>query len=223
MAKKNVKENESVVVDVDTDVTSVSNVSTNSDANGVESVELPVVPKRKAQSKSKKVADVALETQIADMEKALENAKSAIESAAADNERMADELGVAVAENKSLRKELSKCKQDYKKAQGDNRANSALVETINDELTRVKVRNKELMETISRLQDKIKQYADELSEKDKAASAYDFDIATRDAEISKLEQKLCDIEYELKKYKTMTLWQRIKFVFLKEKVFELKV
>lgn len=207
MAKK-VKKDESVVVDVDTDVTSVSS------ANDVKQT------KQKSQSKSKKVSDVALETQIADMEKALESAKNAIESAAADNERMADELGVAVAENKSLRKELSKCKQDYKKVQGDNRANAALVETLNGELTRGRVQNKELMDTVGRLQDKIKQYADELSEKDKAASAYDFDIATRDAEISKLEKKLCDVEYELKKYKSMTLWQRIKFVFLKEKVFE---
>ena len=97
--------------------------------------------KRKQQTKSKKVSDIALEIQIADMEKALENAKNAIESTAADNERMADELGVAVAENKSLRKELSKCKQDYKKCQGDNRANSALIETLDGELTRSKSQN----------------------------------------------------------------------------------
>lgn len=206
MSKKKLEEkSESVTVDVDTTVTSVTGVP----VVGEPCVEMPSKSsksKRKpSSSKVKKVEDIALETQIADMEKALENAKLAIESACADNERMADELDTAVAENKSLRKELSKCKQDYKKCQGDNRANSALVETLNGELTRLKVRNEELMGTISRLQDKIKEYADELSVKDKDLEDLNFFNAMRAEELSE--------------YKSMSLWQRIKFVFLKDKIF----
>lgn len=206
MSKKKLEEkSESVTVDVDTTVTSVTGVP----VVGEPCVEMPSKSsksKRKpSSSKVKKVEDIALETQIADMEQALENAKLAIESACADNERMADELDTAVVENKSLRKELSKCKQDYKKCQGDNRANSALVETLNGELTRLKVRNEELMGTISRLQDKIKEYADELSVKDKDLEDLNFFNAMRAEELSE--------------YKSMSLWQRIKFVFLKDKIF----
>ena len=206
MSKKKLEEkSESVTVDVDTTVTSVTGVP----VVGEPCVEMPSKSsksKRKpSSSKVKKVEDIALETQIADMEQALENAKLAIESACADNERMADELDTAVAENKSLRKELSKCKQDYKKCQGDNRANSALVETLNGELTRLKVRNEELMGTISRLQDKIKEYAEELSVKDKDLEDLNFFNAMRAEELSE--------------YKSMSLWQRIKFVFLKDKIF----
>ena len=206
MSKKKLEEkSESVTVDVDTTVTNVTGVP----VVGEPSVEMPSKSsksKRKpSSSKVKKVEDIALETQIADMEQALENAKLAIESACADNERMADELDTAVAENKSLRKELSKCKQDYKKCQGDNRANSALVETLNGELTRLKVRNEELMGTISRLQDKIKEYAEELSVKDKDLEDLNFFNAMRAEELSE--------------YKSMSLWQRIKFVFLKDKIF----
>ena len=206
MSKKKLEEkSESVTVDVDTTVTSVTGVP----VVGEPSVEMPSKSsksKRKpSSSKVKKVEDIALETQIADMEQALENAKLAIESACADNERMADELDTAVAENKSLRKELSKCKQDYKKCQGDNRANSALVETLNGELTRLKVRNEELMGTISRLQDKIKEYAEELSVKEKDLEDLNFFNAMRAEELSE--------------YKSMSLWQRIKFVFFKDKIF----
>ena len=206
MSKKKVEKSESVIVDVDNDVTSVSTTSVVIDEKPC--VELPVetATKRKQQSKSKKVSDIALETQIADMEKALENAKNAIESAAADNERMADELGVAVAENKSLRKELSKCKQDYKKCQGDNRANSALIETLDGELTRSKSQNAEFRESIVRLQEKNKSYADELALRDASIAEWEFEVAIRDA--------------ELKFYKTMNLWQRIKFVFLGTKMYK---
>lgn len=211
MSKKKLEEkSESVVVDVDSAVTSVTDVSVAGESVVEPSVETPSKSSSKSKrkpssSKVKKVEDIALETQIADMEQALMNAKSAIESAAADNERMADELETAVAENKSLRKELSKCKQDYKKCQGDNRANSALIETLNGELTRFKVRNKELMDTISRLQEKIKEYAEELSKKDKDLDDLNFFNAMR-------AEELCE-------YKSMSLWQRIKFVFVKDKIF----
>lgn len=212
MAKK-VKENESVIVDVDVngDAVSVTNVADTVDSHcGLEAVadainEVPQKPVKKSKSSAKKVVDIALETQISDLENALEKAKSAIEIANADNERLADELGVSVAENKSLRKELQKLRQDYKKCQGDNRANSALVETLNGELTRLKVRNEELMGTISRLQDKIKEYAEELSVKDKDLEDLNFFNAMRAEELSE--------------YKSMSLWQRIKFVFLKDKIF----
>lgn len=186
MSKK--VEKESVVVDVDTDVTSVStDVEVSSNASSRKS------------SKSKKVSDVALERQISDLEVALNNAKDAIEAAAADNERLADELGISVAENKQLRKELSKGKQDFKRVQADNRANSALVETLDEELTRQKVRNKELLETISRLQERIKQYANELHEKEIEIGALGFDVASRDS--------------ELELYDKMGFWKRLCFLF----------
>lgn len=225
MAKK-VKENESVVVDVDKDVTSVTNV-VNDDSQshcGLDAVAEAIneVPKKssskKSKSSSKKVADVALETQISDLEKALEKAKSAIEIANADNERLADELGVSVAENKSLRKELQKLRQDYKKCQGDNRANTALIETINGELTRQKAQNKEMRETIGRLQDKIKQYADELSEKDKAISEKDFDIAFRDSAIEKMQSSSAILAKELDDFKGMKFFDRFKFMLGIKKV-----
>lgn len=217
MAKK-VKEqleNESVVVNVENDVTSVSSDVTASVVNdgdshcGIDAFAdgINEVPKSKVvkSTSAKKVKELALERKIAEMEKSLASANDAVESAAADNERLADELGVANAEVKSLRKELSKCKQDYKKCQGDNRANSALVETLNGELTRLKVRNEELMGTISRLQSKIKEYADELLVKDKDLEDLNFFNAMRAEELSE--------------YKSMSLWQRIKFVFLKDKIF----
>lgn len=207
MSKKRVEKNDSVIVDVDNDVTSISTTSIVNDEQPIEDVVVDDKSnKRKQQTKSKKVSDIALETQIADMEKALENAKNAIESAAADNERMADELGVAVAENKSLRKELSKVKQEYKKCQGDNRANSALIETLDGELTSCKSQNSEFRESIVRLQEKNKSYVDELALRDASISEWEFEVAIRDS--------------ELKFYKTMNLWQRIKFVFLGTKMYK---
>lgn len=224
MAKK-VKENESVIVDVDVngDAVSVTNVSKDVDSHcGLEAVadainEVPQKPVKKSKSSAKKVVDVALETQISDLEKALEKAKSAIEIANADNERLADELGVSVAENKSLRKELQKVRQDYKKCQGDNRANTALIETINGELTRQKAQNKEMRETIGRLQDKIKQYAEELSEKDKAISEKDFDIAYRDNAIVKSQESCANLANKLDGYESMDFKGRLKFLFGKRK------
>ena len=224
MAKK-VKENESVIVDVDVngDAVSVTNVAKDVDSHcGLDAVaeainEVPQKPVKKSKSSAKKVAGIALETQIADMEQALMNAKSAIEGAAADNERLADELGVSVAENKSLRKELQKVRQDYKKCQGDNRANTALIETINGELTRQKAQNNEMRETIGRLQDKIKQYAEELSEKDKAISEKDFDIAYRDNAIVKSQESCANLANKLDGYESMDFKGRLKFLFGKQK------
>lgn len=224
MAKK-VKENESVIVDVDVngDAVSVTNVAKDVDGHcGLEAVadainEVPQKPVKKSKSSAKKVVDVALETQISDLENALEKAKSAIEIANADNERLADELGVSVAENKSLRKELQKLRQDYKKCQGDNRANTALIETINGELTRQKAQNNEMRETIGRLQDKIKQYAEELSEKDKAISEKDFDIAYRDNAIVKSQESCANLANKLEGYESMDFKGRLKFLFGKRK------
>ena len=224
MAKK-VKENESVIVDVDVngDAVSVTNVAKDVDSHcGLEAVadainEVLQKPVKKSKSSAKKVVDIALETQISDLEKALEKAKSAIEIANADNERLADELGVSVAENKSLRKELQKVRQDYKKCQGDNRANAALIETINGELTRQKVQNKEMRETIGRLQDNIKQYAEELSEKDKAISEKDFDIAYRDNAIVKSQESCANLANKLDGYESMDFKGRLKFLFGKRK------
>lgn len=224
MAKK-VKENESVIVDVDVngDAVSVTNVAKDVDGHcGLEAVadainEVPQKPVKKSKSSAKKVVDIALETQISDLEKALEKAKSAIEIANADNERLADELGVSVAENKSLRKELQKLRQDYKKCQGDNRANTALIETINGELTRQKAQNNEMRETIGRLQDKIKQYAEELSEKDKAISEKDFDIAYRDNAIVKSQESCANLANKLDGYEYMDFKGRLKFLFGKRK------
>lgn len=193
MAKK-VEKNEDVVIEVNTDVVSSSDdVVDVADTPIAETATDVVKPKK---TRSKKVSEIALEKQISEMEKSLLNAKSAIEAAAAENERLSDELSVAVAENKSLRKELSKCKHDFKKVQGDNRANSALVDTLDGELTRFKVRNKELMDTISQLQSKLKQYADELSGKDDVIGAL------------KLERSVLDSKLD-----SMNLWNRIKYVF----------
>lgn len=224
MAKK-VKENESVIVDVDVngDAVSVTNVAKDVDSHcGLDAVaeainEVPQKPVKKSKSSAKKVVDVALETQISDLEKALEKAKSAIEIANADNERLADELGVSVAENKSLRKELQKLRQDYKKCQGDNSANTALIETINGELTRQKAQNNEMRETIGRLQDKIKQYAEELSDKDKAISEKDFDIAYRDNAIVKSQESCANLANKLEGYESMDFKGRLKFLFGKRK------
>lgn len=224
MAKK-VKENESVIVDVDVngDAVSVTNVAKDVDSHcGLDAVaeainEVPQKPVKKSKSGAKKVVDITLETQISDLEKALEKAKSAIEIANADNERLADELGVSVAENKSLRKELQKLRQDYKKCQGDNRANTALIETINGELTRQKAQNNEMRETIGRLHDKIKQYAEELSEKDKSISEKDFDIAYRDNAIVKSQESCANLANKLDGYESMDFKGRLKFLFGKRK------
>ena len=225
MAKK-VKENESVIVDVDVngDAVSVTNVAKDVDSHcGLDVVaeainEVPQKPVKKSKSSAKKVAGIALETQIADMEQALMNAKSAIEAAAADNERLADELGVSVAENKSLRKELQKLRQDYKKCQGDNRANTALIETINDELTRQKAQNKELRETISRLQDKVKQYADELSQQEETINTCKSYVSNRDNLIDEMQKKNSILVDEIAKFRGMKFFDKFKFMLGIKKV-----
>ena len=198
MSKKKLEKAESVVVDVDSDVTSVS--------KDVVAVDKP--------KKSKKVTEVALERQIVDLEEALSKAKDAIESACADNERLSDELGVCTEENKSLRKELSKSKQDFKRVQADNRANSALVDTLNGELTQFKARNKELMETISRMQDNLAHYSDDLAAKDTSIREYEFDIASRDKDITKLKKDIEMLVAEVNKFKDVPLLKRIKFLFV---------
>ena len=197
MSKKKLEKAESVVVDVDSDVTSVSK---------------DVVAEKP--KKSKKVTEVALERQIVDLEEALSKAKDAIESACADNERLADELGVCTEENKSLRKELSKSKQDFKRVQADNRANSALVDTLNDELTQFKARNKELMETISRMQDNLAHYSDDLAAKDTSIHEYEFDIASRDNYITTLKKDIEMLVAEVNKFKDVPFWKRFKFLFV---------
>ena len=225
MAKKK-KDVESVVVDVNGDsVTSVTSIVAADVENhpcGLDAVAGAIneVPKKSSVSKgrkSKKVDELALEVRISDLEDALSKCKDALEGTNADNERLADELGVSVAENKSLRKELQKVRQDYKKCQGDNRANTALIETINGELTRQKAQNKEMRETIGRLQDKIKQYADELSEKDKAISEKDFDIAYRDNAIVKAQESCANLVSKLDGYESMDFKGRLKFLFGKRK------
>ena len=216
---KNEKKVDSVVVDVNGDVTSVTS-SVENHPCGIDAVAEAIneVPKKPSKSrKAKKVDELALEVRISDLEDALSKCKDALEGTNADNERLADELGVSVAENKSLRKELQKLRQDYKKCQGDNRANTALIETINGELTRQKTQNKELRETIGRLQDKIKQYADELSEKDKAMSEKDFDIAYRDNAIVKAQESCANLVSKLDGYESMGFMGRLKFLFGKRK------
>lgn len=169
-------------------------------------VELEKTDKSATKAKSKKVSDIAKDKELAELRRSMALSKDELSKHLAENERLSDELDVAVRENKQLRKELSKCKQDYKKAQGDNRANAALVETLDGELTRYKVRNDEMVSTISRLQANIKKYSDELALKDAEISEWQFDVARLEAELSK--------------FKSMTLWQRIKFVFFGYKVFK---
>lgn len=217
MAKK-VKENESVFVDVDVngDVVSVTNVAQDADSHcGMDAVAEAIneVPKKPSKSrKAKKVDDLALEVRISDLEDALSKCKDALESSNADNERLADELGVSVAENKSLRKELQKLRQDYKKCQGDNRANTALIETINGELTRQKTQNNELRETISRLQDKIKQYADELSQKEETINTCKSYVSNRDNLIDEMRKKNSVLVDEIAGFRGMKFFDRFKFM-----------
>lgn len=219
MAKKE-KENESVFVDVDVngDVVSVTNVAQDVDSHcGLDSVAEAINEKPKKSSvskgrKAKKVDDLALELRISDLEDALSKCKDALESANADNERLSDELGVSVAENKSLRKELQKLRQDYKKCQSYNRANTSLIETINGELTRHKTQNNELCETIGRLQDKIKQYADELSEKEETINSYKSYVSNRDNLIDEMRKKNAVLVDEIAEFRGMKFFDRFKFM-----------
>ena len=209
MSKKKIENAESLLVDVDSDVTSVS---LSDIAAGIGEPCVVDVDSKPKKSK-KKVVDVALERQIVDLEEALSKAKDAIESASADNERLADELGVCTEENKTLRKELSKSKQDFRRVQSDNRANSALVDTLNGELTRLKVQNKELMDTISRLQDSVKHYSDESAAKDVSIREYEFDIATRDNEIREMRVDIEQLRSDLVRIKGLSVWNRVVFLF----------
>lgn len=217
MAKK-VKENESVFVDVDVngDVVSVTNVAQDVDSHcGLDAVADAIneAPKKPSKSrKVKKVDELALEVRISDLEDALSKCKDALEGVNADNERLADELGVSVAENKSLRKELQKLRQDHKKCQCDNRANTALIETINGELTRQKTQNNELRETIGRLQDKIKQYADELSQKEEEINTYKSYVSSRNNLIDELRKKADVLNCEIEKFRSMKFFDRFKFM-----------
>lgn len=153
----------------------------------------------------KSLNELSLERKVKELDVSLLKANSSLESAVADNERLSDELSVSVSENKSLRKELSKLKQDYKKVQGDNRANVALVESLDGELTRLKVRNKELMDTISRMQDEQRSYSEK--------------IAKMENEYSSCNLSKSLLDKELANYRGMSLWNRIKFVFCGDKMF----
>lgn len=217
MAKK-VKENESVFVDVDVngDVVSVTNVAQDADSHcGMDAVAEAIneVPKKPSKSrKSKKVDELAVEVRISDLEDALSKCKDALEASNADNERLADELGVCVAENKSLRKELSKVRQDYKKCQGDNRANTSLIETINGELTRQKTQNGELRETISRLQENIKRYAEELSQQEETINTCKSYVSNRDNLIDEMRKKNAVLVDEIAEFRGMKFFDRFKFM-----------
>lgn len=217
MAKK-VKENESVFVDVDVngDVVSVTNVAQDVDSHcGLDAVAGAIneAPKKPSKSrKVKKVDELALEVRISDLEDALSKCKDALEGVNADNERLADELGVSVAENKSLRKELQKLRQDYKKCQGDNRANTSLIETINGELTRQKTQNGELRETIKRLQENIKQYAEELSQQEETINTCKSYVANRDNLIEEMRKKNAVLVDEIAEFRGMKFFDRFKFM-----------
>ena len=201
--KKESEQKDAVVVDVDTDVTSMTGVVVNDGDVSTTTTTTKKVPKRRVT----KVSELAMDAELLSLREKVVKLTDDLSASVADNERLADELGVANAEVKSLRKELSKVRQDYKKCQGDNRANSALVETLNGEVTRNKARMDELKGTVSRLQDNLKKYANELSGKDVEISGLGFDLAMRDGVIANLEKRIAC-------FVGMTLWQRIKYVFM---------
>ena len=104
-------------------------------------------------------ANVGLVSQLAELEKHLLSAREGLVAASAENERLSDELGVSVAENKQLRKDLSKYKQDLKRVTAEKYANSELVDELNGQLVRKETQFNELKDTIQRLQVKVKEYA----------------------------------------------------------------
>lgn len=110
MAKKEKKfEGGDVVVDVNQDVTSVTDVPT---------AVQPAADTVKKATKSKKVSDVVvseLERKFSELKERYNAHLDTMSSLTADNERLSDELENAVKENKSLRKELSKDKQDLRR------------------------------------------------------------------------------------------------------------
>lgn len=201
MAKKVKKSEVGVIVDVNQGVTTVT-----SDVIGSLAVESPTVDSaKKSSSSKKKLSDVVvvadLERKYSELRERYDVSLNSMSALNADNERLGDELDVAVKENKSLHKELSKLRQDYKRVQGDNRANSALVETLNERLAQSVSRNDSLAERTKELLNSLDFKKDE-------------------------NERLCNLlairDEEIRKFTTMTFWQRIKFVFLKEKVFDVK-
>ena len=190
MSKKKVvsveSDDSSVVVDVSS-VDAATTTTTDVVVDGVPSVDLPVdgVKKRSSSArKSKKsVSDVAMQSQLEELEKSLLSARESLVSASAENERLCDELDVAVRENKSLCKEFQRLKQDYKKLQGDNRANAALVEELHNELLRGKTQNDELMATIGRLQENVKGYSNELSVKEDEIARLESELESSLAQV----------------------------------------
>lgn len=179
MAKKEKKFEGDVVVDVNQDVTTVTDVPT---------AVQPAVDTVKKATKAKKVSDVVvseLERKYSELKERYDAHLDTMSSLTADNERLSDELENAVKENKSLRKELSKDKQDLRRLRAERDANTDLIESLSGKLSHSESQNSALEKELS----ETKEY------------------------VESLEVELDKMRYELNCYKRLGFWKRVKFVF----------
>ena len=162
--------------------------------------------------KSTKVMDVAfgeLEMKYRDIKSRYDSAMQAMAGLNADNERLCDELSTALNENKSLHKDLTKLRQDFKRVQGDNRANSALVETLNEQLATSVSTCESLNEQVKQLNEEIENRKYEMSRLNTFLSMREKEIDNKNAEIADYKEKL-----------SMSFWQRFKFLFFGNRMFK---
>lgn len=195
-----------VSVSSDADVKFDGSVTTTSGNEDVSVVGVVEEKPKKRKKSPQKIEELAVQSQINELESKYEKVQESFTACVADNERLSDALKDAVDENKTLRKELSKTKTDYKKLLVESKANAELVNELHNEKVRMTNRIEELKSSIANMQANIKSYGDE--------------IAKKDAEISSLALENNILETKVDDFRHMKFSERFVFLFLGKKVFK---
>lgn len=194
-----------VSVSSDADVKFDGSVTTTSGNEDVSVVGVVEEKPKKRKKSPQKIEELAVQSQINELESKYEKVQESFTACVADNERLSDALKDAVDENKTLRKDLSKTKTDYKKLLVESKANAELVNELHNEKVRMTNRIDELKSSIANMQANIKSYGDE--------------IAKKDAEISSLTLENKILETKVEDLRHMKFSERFVFLFLGKKLF----
>lgn len=197
-----------VSVSSDADVKFDGSVTTTSGNEDVSVVGVVEEKPKKRKKSPQKIEELAVQSQINELESKYEKVQESFTACVADNERLSDALKDAVDENKSLRKELSKSKTDYKKLLVESKANAELVNELHNEKVRMTNRIEELKSSIANMQANIKSYGDEIAEKDIKIS----ELTLENGILGNLVDECHD----------MNAWRRFRFLFLGKRMFTKK-
>lgn len=194
-----------VSVSSDADVKFDGSVTTTSGNEDVSVVGVVEEKPKKRKKSPQKIEELAVQSQINELESKYEKVQESFTACVADNERLSDALKDAVDENKTLRKDLSKTKTDYKKLLVESKANAELVNELHNEKVRMTNRIEELKSSIANMQANIKSYGDE--------------IAAKDAEISSLALENNILETKVDDFRHLKFSERFVFLFLGKRLF----